>query len=396
MKYLVVLGDGMADRPVAKLRGRTPLDVAYKPNIDYLAAHGQLGSILTVPENMPAGSDVANLSVLGYDPEKYYSGRSPLEAASIGLPLVDSDTTFRANLVTLSDETDYASKTMVDYSSDEVTSDEAAILIEALNASLKDDALSLHAGVSYRNILLHKNFKDNPSLTPPHDISGKRIGNYLPTDDLLLQIMQKSYDILINHEVNAARRERGLRAANSLWLWGQGKKPHLSPFTEKYGLKGSIISAVDLLKGIGKCADMLCPFVEGATGNIHTNYDGKVQAAIDAFRNGCDFVYLHVEAPDECGHRFEVENKVRSIELIDEKIVAPLFAWLQENEGAFKILILPDHATPVELGTHTHDHVPFLIYDNRNTAKSSQRYTERDAKVLFEGAGHTLMDRFLE
>ena len=384
MKYIVILGDGMADRPVPSLNNRTPLEVADKPNIDFLSQRSEVGLVQTVPLHLPAGSDVANLSVLGYDPEEYYSGRSPLEAASMRVSLSDTDTTFRANIVTLSDEKDYADKTMVSYSGSEITTPEAVKLIEHLKPYIDTEDLSLHAGVSYRHLLLHHDYNDNSPLTPPHDISGKKIREFLPQNEELMALMKKSYEVLKDYPGKA----------NSLWLWGQGTKPKLASFNEKYGVKASVISAVDLIKGIGVCSGMNIIEVPGVTGDIDTNFDGKAEAAITALENGYNFVYLHIEAPDECGHRFETTNKIKAIEIIDSKIVKPIYEYLKECGEDYRILIMPDHATPLEIGTHAHDAVPYMIYDSRREMTGTN-YTEKDAKDLFPEAGHKLMDWFL-
>ena len=384
MKYIVILGDGMADRPIPSLGHRTPLEVANKPTIDFLSQRSEVGLVQTVPLELPAGSDVANLSVLGYDPEVYYSGRSPLEAASMHVSLLDTDTTFRANLVTLSDEEDYASKTMISYSASEVATPEAALIIQALKPLIDTDLISLHAGISYRHLLLHHNYGDDTPLTPPHDISGKKIREFLPQNEELLAIMKKSHELLKDYPSKA----------NSLWLWGQGTKPQLTSYEEKFGVKASVISAVDLIKGIGVCSEMNIIEVPGATGDIDTNFDGKASAAIQSFKDGYDFVYLHVEAPDECGHRFETDNKIKAIEAIDNKIVKPIYEWLKTCGDDYKILILPDHATPIEIGTHCHDVVPYMIYDSRKEL-SGVNYTEKDAKNLFSEQGHKLMQYFL-
>lgn len=398
MKYAVILGDGMADTPVPMLGGKTPLEAAEKPNMDLLARRGELGLVKTVPDTCKPGSDVANLSVMGYDPARYYTGRSPLEAVSIGIPLKDSDRTFRCNLVTLSEEEPYAEKTMVDYSSDEISTPEADELIRAVDEALRTDLIRFHTGISYRHCMVWDGAPQDFTLTPPHDISDRKIADYLPRGsraDAVLAMMEKSYALLKDHPVNAARRARGLRPANSIWLWGDGSKPQLPAFWEKYGVRGAMISAVDLLKGIGICAGLRSIDVAGATGNIHTNFDGKAAAAIQALtQDGDDFVYIHVEAPDECGHRGETENKVRSIELIDEKIVGPLMRALEGQPHS--ILVLPDHPTPLAIRTHSGDPVPYILYRTGGTG-SGLAYTEANAAStgVFVEPGYTLMDRFL-
>lgn len=383
MKYIVVLGDGMADYPVDELGGKTPLETAKKPNMDYMASHGETGLVKNVPQNLAPGSDVANLSAMGYDPQKYYSGRSPLEAVSVGVDMKDTDIIFRCNLITVSDDEDYADKIVIDHSADEITTAEAAELMNAVNKAFSNDKFSFYTGVSYRHIMVWDHGPDSLTLTPPHDILERRAGEYLPKGDgsgYILDMMKKSYDILNNHPVNIARAKRGLKKANSIWIWGEGKKPLLSDFKEKYGLKGAVISAVDLIKGIGICAGLNVIEVDGATGNIDTNFDGKAQACLNALKDGHDYVYIHIEAPDECGHRHEVENKVRAIELIDEKIVGRIKNELDAEGTDYRMLILPDHPTPLCLRTHTRDAVPYIIYDS--TAKkerSNMCYTEKTA-----------------
>lgn len=398
MRYIVVLTDGAADRPVEELGNKTPLEAAHKPNMDYLASHSEIGTVTTVPEGFPPGSDVANLAVFGYDPQKYYTGRSPLEAESIGIPLKLSDTTFRANLVTLSDEENYADKTMVDYSSDEITTEEAHKLIQAVNDAFKCDEYEFFGGVSYRHIMVWHNKENNFSLTPPHDISGRVVGDYLPENDVIRSLMKKSYDILKNHPVNIDRIKRGLHPANSLWIWGNGTKPNLDTYAVKFGLKGTVISAVDLIKGIGNCAGLNVAEVPNVTGTVHTNFDGKAEAAIKALKSGDDFVYIHLEGPDEAGHRHEIDNKVKALELIDEKIVAPVVDYLKETGEDFHILIMPDHPTPLSIMTHTSDPVPYVLYKSEDeTDDTGLKYTEKDAEKsgVYVENGYTLINRLL-
>lgn len=398
MKYIVVLCDGAADTPVPELGGKTPLEKAKKPNIDRLVSLGEMGMVTTVPDSLPPGSDVANLAVFGYDPHKYYTGRSPLEALSMGVHLELTDTTFRTNLVTLSDDEPYENKTMVDYSSDEITTEEAAKLIEAVNSALRTEEYEFFSGISYRHLLVWHNKENKFSLTPPHDISDRKITEYLPKDATLRGLMEKSYDILKNHPVNLDRIKRGLRPANSIWIWGNGTKPDLDTYAEKFGIRGTVISAVDLIKGIGVGAGLDVVDVEGATGNVHTNFDGKAAAAIDALRGGADFVYIHLEAPDEAGHRHEIENKVRAIELIDEKIVAPVLRAMEEDGEEFSMLIMPDHPTPLAIRTHTSDPVPYIIYKSGNcTEPKAVTYTEAEARktgIVTEN-GYMLMNKLL-
>lgn len=399
MKYVVLLCDGMADLPREDLVGKTPMGTAKKPNMDKLSKVSEVGMVKTVIDTLKPGSDVANLSVLGYDPSVYYSGRSPLEAGSIGIDMKPTDVSFRCNLVTLSDEENYRDKTMVDYCSGDISSEEAAELIAFIQDKMGSDEFSFYSGVSYRHCLIWNNGTlDVGTLTPPHDITGRKITEYLGVNkngERLLDMMKKSYGLLKDHPVNKRRIEKGLRPANSIWLWGEGVRKDLTSFEEKYGLKGAMISAVDLLKGIGKFTGMKVIDVEGATGYIDTNFGGKASAAIGALKDGCDFVYIHVEAPDECGHRFEIENKVKSIELIDELILGPILKAFEGED--IKILICPDHPTPLALKTHTNAPVPYLIYDSGKIEKGVDRFCEEEAEKTgnYIPVGHTLMERFL-
>ena len=383
MKYVVILGDGMADYRQPSLNGKTPLMIAKKPNIDALAPLSEVGLCTTVPCGMKPGSDVANLSVLGYNPHDCYTGRSPLEAASIGIELKDTDVTARANLVTVSDESVYADKTMIDYSAGEISTEEAKELIEYLAKEINDDKYTLYAGISYRHCLVIDNGRIAGDFTPPHDITGKPVKGHLPTSEdgkKLLAIMEKSYELLKDHPVNKKRVSEGKRPANSLWFWGEGTKPALENFEQKFGLKGAIISAVDLLKGIGKLAGMRVIEVEGATGNYDTNFSGKAAACLDALKE-LDFVYLHMEAPDECGHHGDAEHKIYSIEQIDEKVVGPIVKGLKEMGEDFAILICPDHPTPISIMTHCSDPVPYLIYNSKKDYPSSATcYDEEQAE----------------
>lgn len=401
MKYIVILGDGMADDPLEQLGGKTPLQAAVKPTIDQLARYGEIGMVRTIPEGMPPGSDTANLAVMGYNPRQYYTGRSPFEAISMGVPLAESDITFRCNLVTLSDAPCYAERTMLDHSADEITSAEAGELIAAVDAALHTEAITFHQGVSYRHLMVWHAGPNEFELTPPHDILGRGIASYLPKGPhggTIRALMERSPEILMVHPMNQARVARGLKPANSIWIWGEGKKPALPSFREKYGLDGTVISAVDLVKGIGLCAGLRAVEVPGATGTLHTNFRGKAMAAVEALRAGQQFVYVHLEAPDECGHRFEIENKVRAIELIDAEVVRVIVEEMEQWGEPFRMLILPDHPTPLRLRTHTADPVPFLIYQSQpRWAPRAQRYDEESARQsgLSIVAGHTLMDRFL-
>lgn len=401
MKYLVILGDGMADYPVPDLNGRTPLQCSHKPHMNETARKGEVGLAQTVPFGLPPGSDVANLSVMGYDPLVYYSGRSPLEAVSMGVDLKSNDVSFRCNLVTLSPETEYETKTMIDYSSDEISTEESGEIIRDIAAQFNSEEVSFHPGISYRHLMVWHDGPLDSKLTPPHDITDKKIATYLPAGnggDFLLDLMKKSQAVLESHPVNRKRIGRGLRPATSIWLWGQGKKPNLSSFYEKYKLQGSVISAVDLAKGLGICAGLKIIDVPGATGNVHTNFKGKAQAALKAFKEGQDFVYLHIEAPDEAGHRGEIENKIISIEKIDSEVLGPILAELPKIFPQFKIMILPDHPTPLTLKTHVSDPVPFIIYRSDKIAESEiQSFDEDTARQsgIFIEKGYTLMDRFI-
>ena len=401
MKYLVMLCDGMADEPNEALGNSTPMEKANKPCMDSLAAKAEVGIVKTVAEGLKPGSDVANLSVLGYEPAVYYSGRSPLEAASIGIDLKDTDVTLRCNLVTLSDDEDYENKTILDYCADDISSEEAKILIEYIQEKLGNDVFRFYPGVSYRHCLVWSNGNPHPGvLTPPHDITGKVITDYIPKGeavDELYDLMKKSYDLLKDHPVNQARIARGKRPANSIWLWGEGTKPLLDNFSEKFGIKGSMISAVDLLKGIAICAGMNSVDVEGATGYLDTNFDGKCKAAIEEFKKGADLVYIHVEAPDECGHRGEIENKVKAIEMIDEHILAPVVEFLKDYDD-FAVLVCPDHPTPLSIRTHTSTPVPYLIYDSKNEIDSGVKvFCEKEARETgnYIEKGFTMMNYFL-
>lgn len=396
MKYIVVLCDGAADTPVAELGGKTPLEAAHKPNIDRLASLGEVGMVTTVPANLPPGSDVANLAVFGYDPQKYYTGRSPLEAMSMGVHLELTDTTFRTNVVTLSDEENYEDKTMIDYSSDEITTEESSQLIDAVNKSLRTEEYEFFSGISYRHLMVWHNKENRFELTPPHDISDRKITEYLPKDETLLNLMKKSYEILKDHPVNLDRIKRGLRPANSIWIWGNGTKPNLDTYAEKFNIRGAVVSAVDLIKGIGTGAGLDVIDVIGATGNVHTNFDGKAEAAIKALRDGADFVYVHLEAPDEAGHRHEIDNKVKAIELIDEKIVAPILAAMDKDGEEYSILLMPDHPTPLAIRTHTSDPVPYIIYKSGNCSEPKNiSYTEAEARKtgVVTDNGYTLINK---
>ena len=398
MKYFVLIPDGMADRPVPALGNLTPMQKAYKPTMDMLAAKSCVGTVLNVPEGMVPESDTANMAILSFDPKIYSRGRSPLEAVSMGIEMMPDETAYRCNIVTLSDEGDYESKTMIDHSADEISTEEADILVKSLEEKLGNEYRKFYTGVSYRHCLIWKNGNDKYNFMRPHDILGKPIKEYLPRVEdggaEFLKLMRNSYDILNNHPINVSRRARGLRPANSAWLWSPGKKPQLPSFSKTWGLKGAVISAVDLIKGIGICAEMTSIDVDGATGNIHTNFEGKANAAIKAFKDGFDFVYVHVEAPDECGHRAEIENKVKSIELIDEKILKPTYEYLVSCGDDYKILVLPDHPTPLEIRTHSPEPVPFFAYSSKNEVAGVSTIDEVTAAStgLYLPEGHKLID----
>ena len=401
MKYLVLIPDGMADERVEALSDRTPMEAASKPCMDHLAAHAQVGLVSNVPDGMVPESDTANMAILSFDPKVYSRGRSPLEAISMGLDMAPDETAYRCNVVTLSDEEDYDHKVMLDHSADEITTAEADELIRALEAHFGNDLRHFYTGVSYRHCILWKNGNDTYDFSRPHDIIGRVITDYLPKEENgggeFYRLMKESYEVLNHHPVNEARRARGLKPANSAWLWSPGKKPRLPDFSEKWGISGTVISAVDLIKGIGLCAGMRSIDVDGATGNVHTNYAGKAEAAIRAFQEGSDLVYIHVEGPDECGHRAEVDNKVLSIERIDEKILSPVYDYLKSCGEEFKIMVLPDHPTPLSIRTHSKDPVPFLLYDSTMDVKGVDTFSEASAATtgLYVPEGHTLLARMI-
>lgn len=392
MKYFVLLCDGMADYKIDELSGRTPMEAARKPMMDTLARTSLCGTVLNVPAGMVPESDTANLAVMSYDPKIYSKGRSPLEAVSMGLEMSENQTAFRCNIVTVSEEDSYEDRIMIDHSADEITSEEADVLIKAIEAELGNEKMHFYTGVSYRHCLLWEDAPDFTAFMRPHDILGQSVRDNLPPEPFLT-MMKKSYEILNHHPINESRRERGLKPANSIWLWSPGKKPSIPSFREKWGLNAAVISAVDLIKGIGICAGMESVDVDGATGNINTNFSGKASAAIEAFRGGKNFVYVHVEAPDECGHRAELENKIRSIELIDEKILAPVYRYLSNCGDSYKILVLPDHPTPISLRTHSSEPVPFFIYDPANPVAGVKIFCEELCanSDLYIECGHDLL-----
>lgn len=402
MKYIVIVGDGMADYPMEQLENKTALQYARTPNFDRIAADGELGLVKTIPADLPPGSDTANLSVIGYDPLKYYTGRSPLEAASLGVELEPTDISFRCNLVTLSAEESYPEKRMIDYCAGEISNEEAIELITEVSKRLGTEEINFHRGSNYRHLMVWHDAPDQWDLTPPHDISGQVISEHLPQGKesaRLRQMMEQSYSILADHPVNLKRIKKGLNPANSIWIWGNGSKPLLPTFSEKYNMKGSVISAVDLVKGLGLLAGLDTIEVEGATGNIDTNYNGKAEAAIKALKEDQDFIYLHIEAPDECSHRFETENKIKAIEYIDHRVVRKIRDELEKSGFEYSIMMITDHATPLSLGTHTKEPVPFAIYrSNDHKNDSDRKFDETSAagtKIYIE-EGYRLMDRFLK
>ncbi len=398
MKLAVILGDGMADWPVEALGGKTPLDAAKHPYMDKLAQDGEFGLVKTVPDGMKPGSDTANLSVFGYDPRRYYSGRSPLEAASLGIELSERDVTYRCNLVTLSQDADIADSVMIDYSAGEISSEEARELILFLDERLSTAGVRLYPGFSYRHCLVLNDAETGAELTPPHDFTGKFVAGRLPSGTnapLLLNWMHEAYRLLKDHPVNLARIAAGRNPANAIWFWGEGRKPALTPFFEKTGLRGAVISAVDLIQGIGRCAEMEVVKVDGATGTFETNFAGKAAAAIDVLSSGADFVYVHVEAADECGHHGQLDEKIYSIEQIDRQILGPVYEYMERCGEDYAILLLPDHPTPLSIRTHSADPVPFALYRKGDAAGKKVRYTERDAKDanLYLDEGFGLIDR---
>ncbi len=397
MKYIVLLGDGMADEPMEALNGQTPLEYANTPVMDEMASKGQMGMVCNVPTGMSPGSDVANLAVLGYNPLENYSGRSPLEALSVGVDMEPGDIIFRANIVTLSEEEPYAEKTIIDHSSGEISTADADILMDAVREAFNSETIQFHTGTSYRHICVWKG-GHVVDLIPPHDHLGEPCGAFLPTEPILKDMMEKSFEILNNHPLNLARAARGENKANSLWFWGAGTKPSIGSFFAKTGLKGAMISAVDLLKGIAVGAGMQVIEVEGANGSLHTNYEGKAGAAVKALlADGNDFVYIHVEGPDEMGHQGNVEHKIQSIEWLDSRLLKLVKEQMDASGEPYRILILPDHPTPIRCRTHTSDPVPYLIYDSTRQAKKIARYSEKEAAATGEmlAEGWKLLNRFL-
>lgn len=400
MKYVVVLGDGMADYACPQLNGKTPLQYAHTPHMDAIASKGQIGLVHTVPQDLAPGSDVANLSVLGYNPQRYYTGRSPLEALSMGIDLQKEDIAFRCNLVTLSGPLDAKTTKMIDYSAGEISTAEAQELLKTIGAAFNTTQYQFYAGISYRHLMIWKNGPDDLILTPPHDISKQTVHPHLPQGkgaEILLDFMRQSMEILQQHPINQKRKEQGLPLANSLWFWGQGKKPYLPSFQEKFGIKGAVISAVDLIKGIGLCAGMQVIEVPGCTGNIHTNFSGKAAAAQKALQEGIDFVYIHIEAPDEAGHQGDLQTKIKAIEEIDQKIIGPVWECLRTFDS-YGLMVLPDHPTPICTLTHARDPVPFACCATKERQNQKLVYDEETAAAsgLIIPQGHTLLERFIK
>lgn len=399
MKHVIILTDGCADIPIAELGNMTPLEKSNTPNMDDFAKNGSLYLVKTVPDGMKPGSDVANLAVMGYNPLECYTGRSPLEAASIGVKLEDNQTAFRANLVTLSDEADYSEKTMLDYSAGEISTAESRALMADIEKALGGGDIHFYGGVSYRHLFVWTNAPEKFSLTPPHDISDRKVGDYLPSDEKILDLMKKSEEILKNHPVNQKRIAEGKNPATSMWIWGEGTRPSLNSFISLYNKKAAVVSAVDLIKGIAILAGMNSIDVECATGNIHTNFDGKAKAAADALLNeGADLVYVHLEAPDECGHQGDAAGKARSLELIDEKVIGYIRKRLEAAGEDYAFMVMPDHPTPVSTKTHSSDAVPCVIYKKGDAAGNNYRFTEEYARKYGEkiDVGYTIMKLFLE
>jgi 2,3-bisphosphoglycerate-independent phosphoglycerate mutase len=401
MKYIVIIGDGMADRPLKELNGKTPLQISSIPNMDRLAREGIMGKIRTVPAGFHPGSDIANLSILGYNPQEFYSGRAPLEAASIGISMKEDDVAYRCNLVTLKYNKDKTKAVMDDYSSGHISTDEAKELVLEINRKAGSEEITFYPGISYRHIMLWSSGESKIECTPPHDITGKEISDYLPIgngEDILRDLMLKSAGILENHPINKERIRRGDKPANSIWLWGQGKKLLLPTFKQKYSLAGALVSAVDLMRGLGISAGLEILEVPGITGYLDTNYEGKAESALKALER-VDIAYIHVEAPDEAGHAGNYEDKIRAIEDFDARVVGNVLKGITAFDD-YRILILPDHATPIEVKTHTDEPVPFLIYDSRAKrdnphASFDESILTRDDIIVFE-EGHRLMDYFIK
>lgn len=398
MKYIVVLGDGMADEPIEELGGKTPLEYADTPTMDKMSKQSEVGLVHTIPEGMSPGSDTANLSVLGYDPKKYYTGRSPLEALSIGVDMKNTDVALRCNIVTVStDDLPYEEKTIIDHSSSEISTEDAAVLLEAVRKELETDVYKFYVGTSYRHLTIWDH-GDVVTLTPPHDVLGQKIGQYLPQDEVLRKMQEKSYEILANHPINIERMKNGLNPANSLWFWGAGTRPCVTSFEEKNHKKGAMISAVDLLKGIAIGADMKVIEVEGANGGLDTNYEGKAEAAVNVLLNeGYDMAYVHVEAPDEMGHQGSIERKIKAIENLDSRVIKVIKDALDKAGEDYRMLVMPDHPTPICVRTHTSNPVPYMLFDSTDIKESTLDYNEKCGKEsgLFMANGYEMMNYLL-
>lgn len=399
MKYLIVLGDGMADKNIPELDNRTPLEYADTPTMDKYSKWSEIGMVRTVPEGMAPGSDTANLSVLGYNPREYYTGRSPLEALSIGVDMKPTDVALRCNIVTVStDDLPYEEKTIIDHSSSEISTEDAAVLLEAVRKELETDIYKFYVGTSYRHLTIWDK-GEVVELTPPHDVLGQVIGQYLPKNEALREMMKKSYEILANHPINVERMKKGLNPANSIWFWGAGTRPALAPFVEKTGHTGAMISAVDLLKGIAVGADMKVVEVEGANGGLDTNYEGKADAAVEALlKDDLDFAYIHLEALDEMGHQGSFERKVQAIENLDKRIIKRVTEQLEAAGTDFRMLVLPDHPTPVAIRTHVSDPVPYMLYDSTNKQSHTWNYNEKEAQESgnYIDKGYTIINHLFE
>ena len=401
MKYVVLLGDGMADYPLPDRGNKTPLELSHTPYMDFMAQHGEAGLVKTIPEGMPPGSDVANLSVMGYDPSRYYSGRAPIEAASIGVKLGKKDIAFRCNLVTLSGSG--STLAMDDYSAGHITTDDARVIINVLKQELDSPEITFYRGVSYRHLVVWKGGMEKMVTTPPHDITGRQISSYLPQGDgadTLIELMNKARAVLATLPLNQEKIKNGLKPANSIWLWGQGRSLSVPTFQEKYGITGAVISAVDLVKGLGICAGLKPVEVPGATGYLDTNYEGKARAALEALQS-VDFVFLHVEAPDEASHKGSLDEKLQAIEDFDRRVVKPVLGGLQEKFSDYRVLVLPDHPTPIAIKTHASDPVPFALLSsgkNTVTGHTASGFNERAAAQsgLFIEHGWELMDKFIK
>ena len=398
MKYVIVLGDGMADEPIEALDGRTPLEYAQTPVMDRLSKLSEIGMVQTVPQGMKPGSDVANLAVIGYDPQKYYSGRSPLEALSIGVPMKDTDIALRCNIVTLTeDDKPFEEQVILDHSSSEISTEDCAVLLEEVKKVLQNEIYQFYVGTSHRHCMIWQN-GHVVELVPPHDVLGQVIGQYLPQEEVLLHMMKKSYEILKDHPLNIERKTQGLNPANCCWFWGAGTKPGVTDFFEKTGKKGLMVSAVDLLKGIAVGAHMGVAQVEGANGGLHTNYEGKTAAAVNGLtKEGYDLVYVHVEAPDEMGHQGSVERKVQAIEYLDSRIIGPICEGLEAAGEDYRMLVLPDHPTPIRIRTHSANSVPYLLYDSTAHQSHNWHYNEAEAQIsgYFTAEGYKLIEKLL-